>query len=267
VILDKEKSLDIRLANFDELELLVESVDNAMDLQALGMWPILLSILEKEEESELRMYAAWVMATATQNNPKAQEAFERASGIPIVLKALDQDPEESVRLKSLYCLSGIFIYSFRFLIYVIIAAIRLNPKTFTTFVESNGFQVCSNACKQGEPALLKRSLFLLSSLLQPQDDGALEVAGQSGSVADTTLEAILEHGLIDMSIDFLGNPEQLPLDDSLSFLLSVSLFNPKPLEQYKAVLAMKLLTIVDLQNDMDQDLKSKVDQLRQNLKL
>lgn len=98
--------MDVRVANFDELELLVESIDNAIDLQALGMWPQLLSILENEKEGELRMYAAWVMGTAAQNNPKAQEAFERARGVPIVLKALDQDQDERVRIKCLYCISG-----------------------------------------------------------------------------------------------------------------------------------------------------------------
>lgn len=106
IILDKEKPLQDRLANCDELELLVESVDNALDLQPLGLWPLILGILEGEEEAELRVYAAWIAATATQNNPKAQEAFERARGIPVALKALDQDQDAAVRIKCLYCISG-----------------------------------------------------------------------------------------------------------------------------------------------------------------
>ncbi len=118
IILNKEKSLEIRLANCDELELLVESVDNALDLQPLGLWPLLLSIIERSEEeaAELRMYAAWIAATATQNNPKAQEAFERARGIPIVLKALDQDQDAAVRIKCLYCVSGTNVLSVQTLI-------------------------------------------------------------------------------------------------------------------------------------------------------
>ena len=113
IILNKEKSLQDRLANCDELELLVESVDNALDLQPLGLWPLILGILEGEQEAELRVYAAWIAATATQNNPKAQEAFERARGLPVALKALDQDQDAAVRIKCLYCISGkYFLKSF-----------------------------------------------------------------------------------------------------------------------------------------------------------
>ena len=56
---------------FDNLELLVESIDNASNLEVLKLWLPLISQLSSPE-AEIRRYAAWVIGTAVQNNPKAQ---------------------------------------------------------------------------------------------------------------------------------------------------------------------------------------------------
>jgi hsp70-interacting protein len=81
-IICEKKELYEKLAAFDELELLVESSDNAcgtflnieIDLEPLGLWPSLLHLLEQDPEAELRKYAAWTMGTAVQNNLKSQQA-------------------------------------------------------------------------------------------------------------------------------------------------------------------------------------------------
>jgi hypothetical protein len=69
---DQKRDLDSRLAALDELELLVEQVDNANDLQPLKMWPRLIHLLQTDNEPEIRTNVAWVIGTAVQNNPTAQ---------------------------------------------------------------------------------------------------------------------------------------------------------------------------------------------------
>lgn len=65
-------SLENKLIAFDNFEQLIEQIDNANNMQVLGLWTPLLELLENEE-AELRRYAAWCMGTAVQNNVKAQE--------------------------------------------------------------------------------------------------------------------------------------------------------------------------------------------------
>ena len=61
-----------KLVAFDNFEQLIESIDNANNLEALGLWTPLVRLLE-DAEGELRRMAAWCVGTAVQNNPKGQE--------------------------------------------------------------------------------------------------------------------------------------------------------------------------------------------------
>lgn len=71
-ITSEETDLENKLTAFDNFEQLVEQIDNANNMEPLGLWPPLLKQLENEE-AELRRMAAWCVGTAVQNNVKAQE--------------------------------------------------------------------------------------------------------------------------------------------------------------------------------------------------
>lgn len=71
-VTSEETDLENKLTAFDNFEQLVEQIDNANNIEALGLWKPLLSQLESEE-AELRRMAAWCVGTAVQNNVKAQE--------------------------------------------------------------------------------------------------------------------------------------------------------------------------------------------------
>lgn len=71
-ITSEETDLENKLIAFDNFEQLVEQIDNANNIESLGLWPPLLKQLENEE-AELRRMAAWCVGTAVQNNVKAQE--------------------------------------------------------------------------------------------------------------------------------------------------------------------------------------------------
>ena len=67
-----EVDLENKLIAFDNFEQLIESIDNANNLEPLGLWSPLVELLQ-HEESEMRRMAAWCIGTAVQNNEKAQD--------------------------------------------------------------------------------------------------------------------------------------------------------------------------------------------------
>ena len=71
-ILSPTTTLPNKLVAFDNFEQLIEQIDNANNLEPLGLWAPLLELLQ-HEEGELRRMAAWCVGTAVQNNERAQE--------------------------------------------------------------------------------------------------------------------------------------------------------------------------------------------------
>jgi len=72
-----EVDLENKMVAFDNFEQLVEGIDNANNMEALGLWTPLVELL-RSEEKYVRMMAAWCVGTAVQNNIKAQERFTRS---------------------------------------------------------------------------------------------------------------------------------------------------------------------------------------------
>lgn len=65
-------SLHDKLIAFDNFEQLIETIDNANNMESLGLWTPLVEQLDAEE-ADMRRMAAWCLGTAVQNNVKAQE--------------------------------------------------------------------------------------------------------------------------------------------------------------------------------------------------
>lgn len=82
-----ETSLEDKIVAFDNFEQLIENLDNANNMQVLGLWTPLVELL-KDEASEIRRMAAWCVGTAVQNNVTAQE---RVSAMSCLL-LLQQNP-------------------------------------------------------------------------------------------------------------------------------------------------------------------------------
>lgn len=76
VIQNEEAELEHRTTAFDNFEQLIENLDNANNIESLGLWMPLVQQLENKE-SEMRFYAAWCCGTAVQNNIRTQERVSR----------------------------------------------------------------------------------------------------------------------------------------------------------------------------------------------
>lgn len=72
VLYSDESDLENKLIAFDNFEQLIEGIDNANNLEPLGLWTPLVKLLQ-HEEADMRRYAAWCIGTAVQNNEKAQD--------------------------------------------------------------------------------------------------------------------------------------------------------------------------------------------------
>ena len=114
--------LENKLVAFDNFEQLIESIDNANNMENLGLWMPLAKHLESDQ-AEIRKMAAWCVSTAVQNNPRAQErvCLPQCSPltsssyrpqalvlniIPRLVNLAFQDSDQVVRKKAISALSS-----------------------------------------------------------------------------------------------------------------------------------------------------------------
>lgn len=72
IITSPEHALEDKVQAFDDFEMLIETIDNANNMENLKLWTKLAEQLD-HEDAELRKYAAWCIGTAVENNPQAQQ--------------------------------------------------------------------------------------------------------------------------------------------------------------------------------------------------
>ncbi|KAH9920818.1 nucleotide exchange factor Fes1-domain-containing protein, partial [Epithele typhae] len=72
---DEKLDEDERVQALDDFEMLVEQIDNANNLEKLKMWEPLHALLTNPTSSEeIQRHVLWVLGTAVQNNPSAQDS-------------------------------------------------------------------------------------------------------------------------------------------------------------------------------------------------
>lgn len=76
-LLSDEVDLENKLIAFDNFEQLVETIDNANNMEPLGLWTPLIGLLQ-HKEPDMRRMAAWCVGTAVQNNQKGQDKVSHA---------------------------------------------------------------------------------------------------------------------------------------------------------------------------------------------
>ncbi|KAF2203008.1 Hsp70 nucleotide exchange factor FES1 [Delitschia confertaspora ATCC 74209] len=111
IIESPDASLDKKKEAFEDFELYVGQIDNANNLENKHneaeqvFWTRLLDQL-KQEEADLRKYAAWCVGTAVQNNPRQQEKLLVLGAIPTLVQLATEDIDHDVRWKAVGALSS-----------------------------------------------------------------------------------------------------------------------------------------------------------------
>lgn len=100
-----EVDLENKKTAFDNFEQLIETIDNANNMESLGLWMPLVEQLQASEP-DMRMFAAWCVATAVSNNPRGQERALVLNTVPTLVKLAREDKDKSVRKKAVLALSS-----------------------------------------------------------------------------------------------------------------------------------------------------------------
>ena len=134
VIRDKDgkHSEEDRLAAFDELEMIVEGIDNASNMQRMNLWPEIFACISPSESVEVVRFALWIIGTCAQNNPETQkDLLEKHNIFSRLLELWQDSTHESSKIqpKIMYCLSSL---------------LSNNPAGLEDFIARDGFKIIDN---------------------------------------------------------------------------------------------------------------------------
>ncbi|XP_062993909.1 hsp70-binding protein 1 [Elgaria multicarinata webbii] len=147
---EAHSDLDRREGAFDILAELCENLDNAADFCKLEGMRLLAHRYLEHEEQELRWRAAHLVGTCAQNVPKVQEQALALGCMRKLLRLLDHDPSEAVRIKALFAISCL---------------VRAQEAGLQQFLRLDGFSVLMRAMQSNVQKLKVKSAFLLQNLL------------------------------------------------------------------------------------------------------
>lgn len=156
VITQPDNKLEDKEIAFDNFEMLVENLDNANNMSNLKLWEPLLAQLSSPHPS-LQKLAAWVVATATQNNPKSQEALV-AQGDAGVRKLVELTgcSDTDIVVKSLFALAS---------------AVRNCDDAYKQFESADGLSKVLGHLKPDAAAQIKsKTLGVLTGILESETD-------------------------------------------------------------------------------------------------
>ncbi|KAG8568018.1 hypothetical protein GDO81_013865 [Engystomops pustulosus] len=129
---------------------LCENLDNASDFCKLGGMDLMLNRYLSCPEAELRWRAADLIGICSQNVPVVQETALSLGAVDKLLKLLDLDGNETVRIKALFAISCL---------------VREQESGLAEFVKLDGFSVLMRAMQTDIMKLKMKSAFLLQNLL------------------------------------------------------------------------------------------------------
>ncbi|KAE9385852.1 Fes1-domain-containing protein [Gymnopus androsaceus JB14] len=224
IAVDANRSEDDRIDALDNLEMLIEQIDNANNLEKLKMWEPLHALLTSGPDS-VKAHAVWVIGTALQNNPSAQDAYLKLAPLPTLTSFLSPSSGNSaassqqIRSKVIYALSGL---------------LKHNAPALAQ-LDSDGWSRLCQALQDPNIAVRRKTAFLLNSLLTPNETTTSSSASSSdnlhtpdsqqnqgpihpnshaahlfqpgrASTSALTLEAMTKHNILGTLIDGLTNP-------------------------------------------------------------
>ncbi|KZT21283.1 Fes1-domain-containing protein [Neolentinus lepideus HHB14362 ss-1] len=153
IAIDESKSEDERVEALDDFEMLIESIDNANDLEKLNMWQPLHELLTAPGSTdEIKRQVLWIIGTAVQNNPAAQNVFLSMSPIQTILSFFAPTVPAQTRSKAVYALSG---------------ALKHNAEGVRQLDAAGGWDIIRNALEDSDISVRRKTVFLINILLIP----------------------------------------------------------------------------------------------------
>lgn len=106
---NKTLDTETRKLALENMEMLVENIDNALDIEKLNLWPNIINLLNIQENRKIRFHALWIIGTASQNVKTIQEDLVfKYDLISLLLDLFDVEHENFESTKKLfYALSSI----------------------------------------------------------------------------------------------------------------------------------------------------------------
>lgn len=226
----------------DNLLFLIESIDNANDLHTIGGLKPVISCL-KSPHSSVRMGAAWVLATAAQNNAKVQGQITEQDGLALLLEVLNNDKSSEVRSKALSALSAILGH---------------NPDAVHKFDALKGFQSllnCVTDANAGDLVFHKKVAFITRQLMVYENMEFLSprllelgFVKSFGEVLTSTDDIGFREKILDFLLTSLQQPSiraraadelnQIKLKATLESIASEAEETPEKKEDYRDVLEL-----------------------------
>jgi HEAT repeat protein len=209
-----ELELEDRELALDELEMLVESIDNANDFATIkGIAPLLA--LFDEPEPIIQMNAAWVLGTCAQNNERFTKEFLKENGLDRLVDLLRRTTDNGVRGKAIYAISG---------------CVRASTDATAKAIDLNAFETLIELLRSSSDLNIKRKLaFFFGGVIFEQN------------VQENLLQHLLDKNLYEVLIDTLKT-EDLDLQDKIFEALDAAFATcPKAVSHIKqGILASQL---------------------------
>ncbi|KAJ6578785.1 nucleotide exchange factor Fes1-domain-containing protein [Mycena vulgaris] len=211
VATDDSQSESARIDALDHLEMLIEQIDNANNIEKLQMWSPLQALITSAPTSSIKMQALWVIGTALQNNPAAQDAYLAHDPLPVLASFLVPSPSSTAqtRSKAIYAMSGLLKHNAP-----AVAALS-RP-------DVEGWDKLCHALQDPDLGVRRKALFLLSTLLIPNappppssaTPDPVHANSHAASLADPrrthtsapALHALAAHGILDAIVAGLTRP-------------------------------------------------------------
>ncbi|KAJ3871471.1 Le.MFB2 [Lentinula edodes] len=168
IAVDEGNTEEDRVSALDNLEMLIEQIDNANNLSNLKMWDPLHALLTSSPDS-VATQALWVIGTALQNNPSAQDAYLKLNPLPTLTSFLSPpptpnsnsnskpSPSKPLRSKAIYALSGLLKHN----------APALLQLSINDAHGCDGWDKLRLALQDPDITIRRKTLFLLNALLIP----------------------------------------------------------------------------------------------------
>lgn len=224
VVHNPEADLEDKEVALENFEMLIENLDNANNIENLGLWNAVIELLNDKRPESLRVGSASVIGIAVQNNDKSQQDFLKYdNGFSSLVKySIDEQTSKDLRNKLLFAISSL---------------VRNNEDSFKYFNKLNGWEIFS-LLNSHDHKLDIRVLLVLSSVISNEKVFKFEIEPK-----------LHEYKMIEKLINSLIKDNLTCTEKSLNILCQLIHLNFKFNEDEISLLANNMSKINHLQND------------------